>query len=73
MKFTGIKLYLCMALLAIALFSCAGVWWGYAHLTDLVQARLKVLVGSDTSVGKATARWNRIELDQVRIASSLHP
>jgi hypothetical protein len=21
-----------MALLAIALFTCAGVWWGYAHL-----------------------------------------
>lgn len=50
------------------LFICAGVWWGYAHLTALIQSRLRDVVGSDISVEKVTARWNRIELDQVRIA-----
>lgn len=44
-----------------------GVLWSYAHLTTLVQARLNAVVGSDISVGNVTARWNRIELDQVRI------
>jgi len=63
------KRHVCgLALLVLTLFACAGVWWGYAHLTSLVQDRLKVLVGSDISVGNVTARWNRIELDQVRIA-----
>lgn len=67
MKFTGFKKYIGIALLVLTLFTGATVWWGYAHLTNLVQARLKVLVGSDSSVGKVTARWNRIEMDQVRI------
>jgi hypothetical protein len=66
--FTRFKKYVGMILLVLTLFTCAGVWWGYAHLTTLVQARLKVLVGADVSVGNVTARWNRIELDQVRIA-----
>ena len=68
MKFTGFKKHIGLILLVLALFTCAGVWWGYAHLTSLVQARLKFLVGPDISVGNVTARWNRIELDQVRIA-----
>ncbi|HXE98174.1 MAG TPA: DUF748 domain-containing protein [Dongiaceae bacterium] len=57
-----------MILLVLMLFTCVTVWWGYAHLTSLVQARLKVLVGPDISVGNVTARWNRIELGQVRMA-----
>ena len=65
---TGFKKYIGMVLLVLTLITCAGVWWGYAHLTTLVQARLKALVGTDISVGNVTARWNRIELDQVRIA-----
>jgi len=68
MTFTGTKKHILITLSVLALVTCAGVWWGYAHLTTLVQARLKVLVGADVSVGKVTARWNRIELDQVRIA-----
>jgi hypothetical protein len=68
MTFTGTKKHILIALSVLALVTCAGVWWGYAHLTTLVQARLKVLVGADVSVEKVTARWNRIELDQVRIA-----
>lgn len=68
MKFTGLKKYIGMVLLVLTLFACTGVWWGYAHLTTLVQARLKALVGTDISVENVTARWNRIELDQVRIA-----
>ena len=70
MKYTGFKKYIGMLLIVLALFTCTGVWWGYAHLTSLVQARLKHLVGDDISVGYVTARWNRIELDQVRIARS---
>lgn len=65
---TGFKKNTGMALLVLTLLTCISVWWGYAHLTSLVQARLKVLVGPDISVENVTARWNRIELDQVRIA-----
>lgn len=68
MKFTGSKKNIGVVLLVVALTTIGGVWWGYAHLTSLVQARLKVLIGPDVSVGNVTARWNRIELDQVRIA-----
>lgn len=67
MKLSGMKKRNGIVLLVLALFACAGVWWGYAHLTSLVQARLKTLAGPDFSVQKVTARWNRIELDQVRI------
>ena len=54
-------------LLVLTLMSVTGVWWGYAHLTTLVQDRLKAVVGSDVIVGNVAARWNRIELDQIRI------
>lgn len=68
MKLTPLKKYIGAFLVVVTLFTCAGIWWGYAHLTSLVQARLKVLVGSDSSVGNVTVRWNRIELDRFRIA-----
>lgn len=67
MIFTHIKKYIGRILLALALTSCAFLWWGYAHLTALVQSRLKNIIGTDISVQKVTARWNRIELEQVRI------
>jgi len=68
MKNPKLKKYAGLLLAAVALIGCIVVWWGYAQLTALVQARLKVLVSPDVSVAKVTARWNRIELDQVRIA-----
>jgi hypothetical protein len=68
MKSSGFKKYIGWFLLVLALVGCTCVWWGYAHLTALIQSRLKVLIGSDVSVEKVTARWNRIELAQVRIA-----
>lgn len=68
MRYSDIKKYVGIILVVFALVTCAGVWWGYAHLTALIQARLKVVVSADLSVEKVTARWNRIELDQVRIA-----
>jgi hypothetical protein len=68
MPFTGFKNKIGITLLILALFTCAGIWWGYAHLTSLVQNQLQTLIGPDISVGKVSARWNRIELDQVRIA-----
>jgi hypothetical protein len=70
MKSTGFKKFAGVALLALTLFTCAAVLWGYAHLTTLVQSRLKSLIGPDISVGQVTARWNRIELDQVQISRS---
>ena len=68
MRSSDIKKYVGIVLVVFALVTFAGVWWGYAHLTSLIQARLKVVVSADLSVEKVTARWNRIELDQVRIA-----
>ncbi|MFA7403481.1 MAG: DUF748 domain-containing protein [Pelobacteraceae bacterium] len=65
---TGFKRNIGIALLVVTLIASVTVWWGYAHLTTLVQARLKTLVGPDISIGNVAARWNRIELDQVRIA-----
>ena len=70
MTITNSKKYLGLSLLSLTLVICAAVWWGYAHLTTLVQSRLKTIVGPDISVEKVTARWNRIELDQVKIARS---
>jgi hypothetical protein len=68
MKLTKYKRYIWAFLLLLVLVSCSGVWWGYAHLTSLVQARLKNLTGDGSSIEKVTVRWNRIELEQVRIA-----
>jgi len=65
-KSTLLKKYLVSALLLAVVVVTAGVWWGYAHLTDLVQERLKVLAGEGVRVGRVTARWNRIELQDVR-------
>jgi len=54
--------------IALVLIVFGGAWWGYAHLTGLVQARLRTLVGNDLTIGKVTARWNRVELEQIRMA-----
>jgi len=60
--------------MVIAVLSAGGgMWWGYAHLTALVQSRLKNLAGDDMTLGKVTARWNRVELDNVRIARRSGP
>ncbi len=55
------------ALLVLMLSACAAAWWGYAHLTELVQLQLKSLVGNNLSIGKVTARWNRVELERIRL------
>jgi hypothetical protein len=70
MNFTGIKKYIVRGLIALVLITGSGIWWGYAHLTTLVQARLKAFTGTEIVVGNVTARWNRIELDQVSIPRS---
>jgi Domain of Unknown Function (DUF748) len=67
MKLSRFNKFICLSLLILLMITCACVWWGYAHLTGLVQARLKNLAGTDISVEKVTARWNKIELNQVRI------
>jgi len=68
MTVSGLKKRLAMSVIVLAVIAAAGVGWGYAHLTTLIQARLKVLVSDDISVGKVVARWNRIELDRIQIA-----
>jgi hypothetical protein len=60
-KFTG-------CVIALVLIASGAAWWGYAHLTDLVQAQLRSFTGNDLTIGKVTARWNRVELEQVRLA-----
>jgi hypothetical protein len=55
----------CLA--ALFAIMCAVVWWGYAHLTDLVQQQLRGVAGQDLTIGKVTARWNRVELEQVLV------
>lgn len=67
MKFSGFNKYFSLTLAVLALITAVGVWWGYAHLTSLVQARLKLFAGSAISVEKVTARWNHLELENVRI------
>jgi hypothetical protein len=54
--------------IALVLIASGAAWWGYAHLTDLVQRQLRSFAGNDLTIGKVTARWNRVELEQVRLA-----
>ena len=54
--------------IALVVIVSGAAWWGYAHLTDLVQAQLRSLAGNDLTIGKVTARWNRVELEQVRLS-----
>jgi hypothetical protein len=55
-------------LVALLLLACCAAWWGYAHLTGLVQARLRLFAGNDLSIARVTTRWNSVELEQVRLA-----
>lgn len=64
----GLRRNIGIGLLLGCLTAGGAVWWGYAHLTTLVQARLRSIAGDELSVGKVTARWNRVELEQVKIA-----
>lgn len=68
MKLTSFWKKTLFVLLILVALSSAAAWWGYAHLTTLVQARLRDVVGNDLTIGRVTARWNRIELEQVRLA-----
>ncbi|GFE61050.1 DUF748 domain-containing protein [Geobacter sp. AOG2] len=68
MNMIGFKKHLAKGLAVLVLLVGCGMWWGYAHLTTLVQSRLKSMVGDGLTLGKVTARWNRVELDNVRIA-----
>jgi hypothetical protein len=54
-----------LALMALLLGGAA--WWGYGHLTGLVQRQLQSFAGDDLTIGRVTARWNRVELEQVRL------
>lgn len=73
MKMGGLRRYIVWGLAITVLLVGGGIWWGYAHLTTLVQSRLKSMAGDDLTLGKVTARWNRVELDNVRIARHSGP
>jgi hypothetical protein len=57
-----------LGLLILFALVTAAAWWGYSHLTAMVQARLREVVGNDLTIGRVRARWNRVELEQVRLA-----
>lgn len=67
MDSSGLRRKIGISFLALIVAVCTVVWWGYAHLTTLLQSRLNTILGSEVKVGNVNARWNRIELDQVRI------
>jgi hypothetical protein len=50
---------------SIVVITAGAVWWGYAHLTGLVQSRLRTVMGDDLSIGSVVAHWNRIELSKI--------
>jgi len=56
---------LCLGLLA--LITLGATWWSYGHLTTLVQQQLRGIIGEELTIGKVSVRWNRVELDQVRL------
>ena len=59
---------LAAGLAVLILLSGAAVWWGYGHLTQLVQRQLQGFAGDDLTIGRVLVRWNRVELEQVRLA-----
>jgi hypothetical protein len=60
------KIFIC-CLGALAVIMLGATWWGYGHLTGLVQQQLRSIISEDLTVGKVSVRWNRVELDQVRL------
>jgi len=62
---------LCLGVLVLIMLT--GAWWGYGHLTTLVQQQLRGVFGNDLTIGKVSVRWNRVELDQVRLRRSSGP
>lgn len=56
---------LCLGVPAFIMLGAA--WWGYGHLTSLVQQQLRGVIGNSLTIGKASVRWNRVELEQVRL------
>src|SRR6185369_2964951 len=56
---------LCLGVLALIILGAT--WWAYGHLTTLVQQQLRGIIGEELTIGKASVRWNRVELDQVRL------
>jgi len=68
MNFSNLWKKITAGLIVLLLLAFGAAWWGYTHLTGMVQARLRDVVGNDLTIGTVTARWNRVELEQVRLA-----
>jgi uncharacterized protein DUF748 len=67
MQISKVRKIIALCLGVLALFMLGGTWWGYGHLTALVQQQLRGMIGEELTIGKASVRWNRVELDQVRL------
>jgi hypothetical protein len=57
--------YAALSIVILLAVSAGTVWWGYAHLTGLLQGQLRKIAGNDLSIGKVIAHWDRIELEKV--------
>jgi hypothetical protein len=57
--------YAALSIVILLAISAGTVWWGYAHLTGLLQDQLRKIAGNDLSIGKVIAHWDRIELEKV--------
>jgi hypothetical protein len=68
MKNHSLLKVLAASLALLSLFVGVAAWWGYGHLTNLVQKQLQGFAGTDLTIGRVVMHWNRVELEQVRLA-----
>jgi len=57
--------YVSITLVTLLTVSAGAIWWGYAHLTGLLQSQLRTIVGDDLSIGAVITHWDSIELQRV--------
>jgi hypothetical protein len=57
--------YVTVTVVTLFAISAGAIWWGYAHLTSLLQGQLRTIMGNDLSVGTVNAHWDHIELQRV--------
>lgn len=62
-----VRKIIALSLGGLALIMLGTAWWGYGHLTTLVQQQLRGVIGEGLTIGKVSAHWNRVELEQVRL------
>ena len=68
MNTSGHFKYIFAGLAALLFLALITVWWGYGHLTELVQHQLQIYAGKDLTIGKVNVQWNKVELTNVQLA-----